>query len=85
MDIFSLHRSYCKQTVNVLIKRLVLWCLNWVCTVCRCPKYRFLSRKGLSNILVFRMDLFTFCKSHKDSVKDGSTALRYKPAFIATW
>ena len=30
-------RNFCKQTVENLIRRHVLRCLIWFCTVCRCP------------------------------------------------
>ena len=32
----------CKQTVETMIRRLVLWRLIWVCTVCLCPTKRTL-------------------------------------------
>ena len=39
-------RTFCKQTVENLIKRCVLWHLNWFCTVCRCPIKRTLGLYG---------------------------------------
>ena len=33
----SFDRKLCKQTVESLIRRHILWRLIWVCTVCLCP------------------------------------------------
>ena len=40
--------TFCKQTVQNLIRRRVLWCLIWFFTVCRCPIRRTLGLNGLS-------------------------------------
>ena len=42
-------RSACKQTVENLIRRRVLWRLIWFCTVCRCPTKRALGVYGLAH------------------------------------
>ena len=36
----NLYRLFCKQIVEILIRRHVLWRLIWVCTVCLCPTNR---------------------------------------------
>ena len=41
------NRTYCKQTVESLIRRRVLWCLIWVWTVCLCPTKSRLDLYGL--------------------------------------
>ena len=33
----NFNRKFCKQTVENLIRRHVLWRLIWICTVCLCP------------------------------------------------
>ena len=33
----SFNRKLCKQTVETLIRRRILWRLIWVCTICLCP------------------------------------------------
>ena len=45
------NRNSCKQTVNTLIRRRVLWRLILVCTVCLCPKYWTLGLNGLNGLL----------------------------------
>ena len=39
--------TFCKQTVETLIRRRILGCLIWVCTVCLCPIKRALGFNGL--------------------------------------
>ena len=41
------NRTFCKQTVETLIRRRVLWRLIWVCVVCLCPTNRTLGLYGL--------------------------------------
>ena len=41
------NRSFCKQTVETLIRRHILWHLIWVCTVCLCSTKRTLGLYGL--------------------------------------
>ena len=38
----SFNRKLCKQTVETLIRRRILWRLIWVCTICLCPTKRTL-------------------------------------------
>ena len=45
------NRIFCKQTVETLIKRRVLWRLIWVCTVCICPTKRTLGLKADATLL----------------------------------
>ena len=33
----SFNRKLCKQTVETLIRRRILWRLIWVCAICLCP------------------------------------------------
>ena len=33
----SFNRKLCKQTVETLVRRRILWRLIWVCTICLCP------------------------------------------------
>ena len=40
-------RHVCKQTVENLIRRRILWHLIWFCTVCQCPTKRLLGFNGL--------------------------------------
>ena len=42
-------RQFCKQTVENLIRRRVLWRLIWFCTVCRCPTKKTLGLYGLTD------------------------------------
>ena len=46
----SFKRSFCKQTVENLIRRRVLRRLIWFCTVCRCPIKRTLDLYGLIRV-----------------------------------
>ena len=48
----NFHRKFCKQTVETLIRRHVLRCLIWVCTVCICPTKRMLGLYGLRISLI---------------------------------
>ena len=41
------NRTFCKQTVENLIRRCNLWRLVWFCTVCLCPTKRTLGWNGL--------------------------------------
>ena len=41
-------RTFCKQTVETLIRHRILRCLIWVCTVCLCPTKKTLGLKGLA-------------------------------------
>ena len=43
-------RTFCKQTVETLIRRRVLRRLIWVCTVCLCPTKRTLVLYGVNSI-----------------------------------
>ena len=44
----SFNRKLCKQTVETLIRRrIILWHLIWVCTICLCPTKRTLDIYGL--------------------------------------
>ena len=43
----SFNRKSCKQTVETLIRRRILWHLIWVCTICLCPTKRTLGIYGL--------------------------------------
>ena len=43
----NFNRTFCKQTVETLIRRHVMWRLTWVCTVCLCPTKRKLGLYGL--------------------------------------
>ena len=43
----NLDRTVCKQTVETLIRRCIVWRLIWVCTVCRCPTKWMLGLYGL--------------------------------------
>ena len=43
----SFNRKLCKQTVETLIRRRILWRLIWVCTICLCPTKRWLGIYGL--------------------------------------
>ena len=52
--LFKCNRKVCKQTVETLIRRRILWCLIWVCTVCLCPTKRTLDIYGL------KMQLFCY-------------------------
>ena len=38
---------FCKQIVETLVRRRVLWRLIWVCTVCLCPTKRTMWLYGL--------------------------------------
>ena len=42
----TLHRNSYKQsqTVLTLTRHHILWCLNWIYTVCLCPENGFLKR-----------------------------------------
>ena len=31
------YSTSCKQTVKILIRHRIMWCLIWTCTVCLCP------------------------------------------------
>ena len=42
----SFYRKLCKQTVETLIRRRILWRLIWVCTICLCPTKRTLGIYG---------------------------------------
>ena len=42
------HLTFCKQTVETLIRRRVPWRLSWLCTVCLNPTKRTLGLYGLS-------------------------------------
>ena len=44
------NRTFCKQTVETLIRRRVLRRLIWVCTVCLCPTKKTLGLKTFINI-----------------------------------
>ena len=48
----SFHRKLCKQTVETLIRRRILWHLFWVCTICLCPKKKMLGIYGLKNAII---------------------------------
>ena len=43
----NFNRKLCKQTVETLIRRRILWRLIWVCTICLCPTKRTLGIYGL--------------------------------------
>ena len=45
----NFHRTFCKQTVETLIRRHVMWRLVWVCTVCQCLTNRILGLYWLTN------------------------------------
>ena len=49
--------NFCKQTVKILIRRHILQCLIWFCTVCRCPTKRTLGLYGLTFIMVLTVGL----------------------------
>ena len=53
-------RTFCKQTVENLIRCHFLWCLNWFCTICRCPTKRTLD--GLNKIKLHRKKYNIFWK-----------------------
>ena len=40
-------RTFCKQTVETLIRRHIMWLHIWVCSVCLCPTKRTLGFNGL--------------------------------------
>ena len=42
----NFNRTFCKQTVETLIRRRVLWRLVWICIVCLCPTKRTLGFYG---------------------------------------
>ena len=44
----NLDRTVCKQTVETLIRRRIVWRLIWVCTVCLCPTKWMLGLYGLT-------------------------------------
>ena len=44
------NRTFCEQTVEVLIRRRVLRRLIWICTVCLCPTKGTLSLYGLKEM-----------------------------------
>ena len=43
----QVNRKLCKQTVETLIRRRILWHLVWVCTICLYPTKRTLGIYGL--------------------------------------
>ena len=43
------NRNSCKQTVDTLLRRCVLWHLIWVCSVCQGPQKGMLGLYGLRN------------------------------------
>ena len=48
---FYFNRTFCKQRVETLIGRRVLWHLFWVCTVCLCPTKQTLGLNGLMQLV----------------------------------
>ena len=53
------NRTFCKQTVETLIRCSILLSLFWVCAVCLCPTKRTLGLYGL----IFVMWMSVFCVS----------------------
>ena len=47
-------RTFCKQTLETLIRRRVLRCLVWACTICLRPTKRTLGLYG-TNMLVYML------------------------------
>ena len=43
----NFNRTFFKQTVDTLVRRHIMWRLNWVCTACLCPTKRRLGLYGL--------------------------------------
>ena len=41
----NFNRTFCKQTVETLIRRRILGRLIWVCTICLCPTKRIYGLK----------------------------------------
>ena len=52
---YYFNKTFCKQTVKILIRHRIMRCLIWVCTVCLCPIKRTLGIYGLKQcvLLVF--------------------------------
>ena len=61
------NRKLCKQTVETLIRRRILWHLIWVCTICLIPQ------KDASHIWVKKQ---LFCLSHKSCRNLGGILLK---------
>ena len=58
----KLNRNFCLQTMEDLIRRLVLRRLIWFCTVCPCPTKRTL---GLSGLMFNRVSVRTWLELGK--------------------
>ena len=59
---------FCKQTLETLIRRRVLWRLIWICAVCLCPTKRTLGLYGLIVLLssaASNLGLLSLPLSHK--------------------
>ena len=54
-------RTFCKQTVEILIRRRFLRRLVWVCTVCLCPTKRML---GLNRLNVTHKHIYACIYAH---------------------
>ena len=71
---FNSIRTSCKQTVETLIRRHILWRLIWVCTVCLCPAKGTLGIYGLNFCVFFGFDLILYVPSTIFQLnREGST------------
>ena len=58
----NFNRTFCKQTVSILIRHRVLHCLIWVCTVFLCLTKRLISKQFLpSSLFCFPCPLSMEC------------------------
>ena len=60
----SFNRTFCKQTVDTLIRRGFLLCLSWVFTFCLCPTKRTLAVYDLLKILINAFLIYIRLKSY---------------------